>query len=71
MGTNSDRFDPVSAIGHKPTSVLDPLWVSGGVGSDGVDYVGCWDKPGSLGNTEDISDDLFVVATADPSPSQY
>ena len=48
------------------------MWVSGGVGADGVDYVGCWDNNRDLWELPaGVSGDLFVVATADPSPSQF
>ena len=69
-----DRFEVLYQQSDvNPASVLvDPLWVSGGVGSDGVDYVGCWDNDRDLWEIpKGVSGDLFVVATADPSPSQY
>ena len=69
-----DRFEVLYQQSDiNPASVLvDPLWVSGGVGSDGVDYVGCWDNDRDLWEIpRGVSGDLFVVATADPSPSQY
>jgi hypothetical protein len=69
-----DRFEVLYQQSDvNPASVLvDPLWVSGGVGKDGVDYVGCWDNDRDLWEIPaGVSGDLFVVATADPSPSQY
>ena len=69
-----DRFEVLYQQSDiNPASVLvDPLWVSGGLGSDGVDYVGCWDNDRDLWEIpKGVSGDLFVVATADPSPSQY
>jgi len=69
-----DRFEVLYQQSDiNPASVLvDPLWVSGGLGSDGVDYVGCWDNDRDLWEIPaGVSGDLFVVATADPSPSQY
>ena len=69
-----DRFEVLYQQSDvNPASVLvDPLWVSGGLGKDGVDYVGCWDNDRDLWEIPaGVSGDLFVVATADPSPSQY
>jgi len=69
-----DRFEVLYQQSDiNPASVLvDPLWVSGGVGADGVDYVGCWDNDRDLWELPaGVSGDLFVVATADPSPSQF
>ena len=69
-----DRFEVLYQQSDiNPASVLvDPLWVSGGLGSDGVDYVGCWDNDRDLWEIpRGVSGDLFVVATADPSPSQF
>jgi hypothetical protein len=69
-----DRFEVLYQQSDvNPASVLvDPLWVSGGVGADGVDYVGCWDNDRDLWEIPaGVSGDLFVVATADPSPSKF
>ena len=69
-----DRFEVLYQQSDvNPASVLvDPLWVSGGVGADGVDYVGCWDNDRDLWELPvGVSGDLFIVATADPSPSQF
>ena len=69
-----DRFEVLYQQSDvNPASVLvDPLWVSGGVGADGVDYVGCWDNDRDLWEIPTgVSGDLFIVATADPSPSQF
>jgi hypothetical protein len=69
-----DRFEVLYQQSDiNPASVLvDPLWVSGGVGSDGVDHVGCWDNERDLWELPTgVSGDLFVVATADPSPSKF
>ena len=56
-----------------PANVLvNPLWVSGGKGPDGVEHPGCWDNDRGLWELPyGVSDDLFVIATADPSPSNY
>ena len=56
-----------------PANVLvDPLWVSGGKGADGVEHPGCWDNDRDIWELPSgVSGDMFVVATADPSPSQF
>ena len=56
-----------------PSSVLvDPVWISGGVGNDGVDHVGCWDKDRDLWELPMyLPSDPLIVASADPSPSNY
>jgi hypothetical protein len=58
--------DPANAL-------VNPIWVSGGRGVDGVDHPGCWDKdrgacelPRGLDRTG-----LVSVATADPSPTKF
>jgi len=69
-----DRFEVLYQQSDvNPASVLvDPLWVSGGVGKDGVDYVGCWDNDRDLWEIPTgVTGDLFVVATADPSPANF
>ena len=56
-----------------PAAVLvDPLWISGGRGSDGVEYPGCWDADRDLWELPDnLPGDVMIVASADPSPSKY
>ena len=69
-----DRFEVLYQQSDvNPSNVLvDPLWVTGGKGADGVEHPGCWDEDRDLWELpEGISDDLFVIATADPSPSQF
>ena len=52
-------------------SLINPLWISGGTGRDGVDYPGCWDKDRGLWEIpRGVSVDL-VIASADPSPSKF
>ena len=57
----------------EPASVLvDPVWVSGGKGVDGVEYLGCWDNDRDLWELpNNLPGDVIVVATADPSPSKF
>ena len=69
-----DRFEVLYQQSDvNPSNVLvDPLWVSGGVGKDGVHYPGCWDDDRDLWELPNVhTDDLFVVATADPSPANF
>jgi hypothetical protein len=69
-----DRFEVLYQQSDvNPANVLvDPLWVTGGKGTDGVEHPGCWDEDRDLWELpQGISDDLFVIATADPSPSQF
>ena len=56
-----------------PSSVLvDPVWISGGVGNDGVDHVGCWDNDRDLWELPMyLPSEPIIVASADPSPSNY
>ena len=52
--------------------LVDPLWVSGGVGVDGVEYQGCWDADRDLWELpRNLPGDVVIVATADPSPTKF
>ncbi len=69
-----DRFEVLYQQSDvNPSNVLvDPLWVSGGEGTDGVFHPGCWDENRDLWELpENISSELHVMASADPSPSQF
>ena len=69
-----DRFEVLYQQSDvNPANVLvDPLWVSGGIGKDGVEHPGCWDKERDIWELPSgVSEDLMVVATADPSPSKF
>lgn len=56
-----------------PTSgLVNPIWISGGRGSDGVDHPGCWDMHRDrLDIPRGLSGELISIATADPSPTKY
>tara|TARA_B100001750_G_C15510562_1_gene603347 strand:+ start:434 stop:2344 length:1911 start_codon:yes stop_codon:yes gene_type:complete len=56
-----------------PASVLvDPLWISGGTGEDGVLHQGCWDNDRDLWELpKNLPGEVIIVATADPSPSKF
>ena len=69
-----DRFEVLYQQSDvNPSNVLvDPLWVSGGQSPDGVFHPGCWDEDRDLWELpSNISSDLHVMASADPSPSQF
>lgn len=53
-------------------TLVDPVWVSGGRGADGVEYSGCWDKDrGAAQLPKGLTPPLVSVATADPSPTKF
>ena len=56
-----------------PSSVfVDPTWVAGGTGTDGVNHVGCWDNDRDLWELPMyLPSDPVIVASADPSPSNF
>ena len=69
-----DRFEVLYQQSDvNPSNVLvDPLWVSGGQSTDGVFHPGCWDEDRDLWELpSNISSDLHVMASTDPSPSQF
>jgi hypothetical protein len=52
--------------------LVSPIWVSGGRGDDGVEYLGCWDSNrGVCELPRGLSGELFSVATCDPSPTKF
>ena len=54
-----------------PEGVLvNPLWVKGGRGADGVEYPGCWDSDRGLGDRP-LVEGFVSVVTVDPSPTKY
>lgn len=56
-----------------PSGVLvNPLWITGGKGDDGVDYTGCEDLDRGLCELPPNLEGPFLsIATADPSPTKY
>lgn len=55
-----------------PEGVLvNPLWVKGGRGADGVEYPGCWDSERGLGDRPLVGNGFLSVVTVDPSPTKY
>ena len=69
-----DRFEVLYQQSDiNPDNVLvNPLWVSGGKGNDGIEHPGCWDNDRDLWELPpNVYDDLLVIATADPSPSKF
>lgn len=57
--------DPANAL-------VDPVWVSGGRGSDGSEFPGCWDTMrGACELPRGLDGPLISIATADPSPTKF
>jgi hypothetical protein len=52
--------------------LVDPLWVSGGRDPlTHIEYQGAWDRDRDEWQFPNVQGDLFVMATVDPSPTQY
>lgn len=52
--------------------LVDPLWVTGGTDTDGIDYVGCWDHDRDLWELPaDLAGHPIGVASVDPSPTKF
>ena len=52
--------------------LIDRVWITGGLGKDGVQYQGCIDNdrlPGQV--PEGLSPPIISIITVDPSPSQF
>lgn len=55
-----------------PEGVLvNPIWVKGGRGADGVDYPGCWDSERGLDDKPAVGNSFVSVVTVDPSPTKF
>ena len=54
----------------KASSLIDPAWIDGGTGSDGIAYQGCWDTNRGIG-TFPKGITAYSIVTADPSPTKY
>lgn len=66
-----DRFQTVyqQEDVDKEASLIDQIWIDGGIDHNGIAYSGCWDDR-SLGRwPEGVSG--YSVVTADPSPTRY
>jgi hypothetical protein len=50
--------------------LVNPLWVRGGRGTDGIEYPGCWDYERGLGDRPPIGGAPLSVITVDPSPTR-
>ena len=54
------------------TVLVNPVWVTGGTGPDGVLHLGCWDNDRDLWELPPhIDGNPIIFASADPSPSQF
>lgn len=57
--------------GDPDSGLIDPAWIDGGRGRDGLDYVGCWDKTRSLWQIpEGVSGGVGCIQV-DPSGTQH
>lgn len=57
--------------GDPDSGLIDPAWIDGGRGRDGLDYVGCWDKQRSLWQVpEGVSGGVGCIQV-DPSGTQH
>ena len=56
-----------------PAHVLvNPLWITGGKGDDGVEHMGCWDSDRDLWEMpRNLPGTPLIIATADPSPTKF
>lgn len=53
-------------------ALVQKIWVDGGRGSDGVDYLGCWDKERGLGELPvGVAGQTVSILSVDPSPTNY
>lgn len=59
-------------------ALVKRIWVDGGRGSDGVDYLGCWDRqrgawqlPRRVDGTIALDGPIKGYITVDPSPTKY
>lgn len=54
------------------TVLVQPIWVSGGRDRSGEEFPGCWDNHrGLLEVPKGLSEPVFSICTADPSPTKY
>lgn len=53
-------------------ALVDPIWVKGGKGNDGVEYPGCWDNDRDLAELyPGLTGELVSFAMVDPSPTRF
>jgi hypothetical protein len=54
------------------STLVHPIWVSGGVDAEGIDHPGCWDNERDLWELpQGLPEPVLMVATADPSPTKF
>ncbi len=74
MKTKSDRFLVMYQQEDIDTqnALVQKVWVTGGLGDDGIEHPGCWDNQRGLCELpRGLSGQLVSVATADPSPTKF
>lgn len=54
-----------------PDQLVQPIWISGGTGQDGLDYPGCWDNDRAECEIPDLTGPTLSILTVDPSPENY
>jgi hypothetical protein len=53
-------------------TLVNPLWIDGGIGKDGEVFPGCWDRGRPMWTVpEGLAQPVVSVLMADPSPTQY
>lgn len=52
-------------------ALVQKVWVDGGRGTDGVQYLGCWDKDRGAWELPQGLSGLVGVVTVDPSPTRF
>jgi len=74
MSNSAGRYDTMyqQKDVNAQNALVDPVWVTGGRGEDGVDFPGCWDRDrGACELPKHLSPPLISIATADPSPTKF
>lgn len=52
-------------------ALVQKIWLDGGRGEDGVDYLGCYDKDRALWQLPDLVGQKIGIVSVDPSPTRY
>lgn len=71
---DSQQYEVVYQQGDMDTAraLVDPIWVSGGTGADGVSYPGCWDNDRDLWDIPvGVRGRHLMIASSDPSPTKF
>jgi len=53
-------------------ALVQKVWIDGGRGSDGRDYLGCWDLNRTIGEIPpNLGGQVLSILSVDPSPARY